>query len=241
MKEQQIKETSCGYIVISITLIIGVIMIFGFGLFKGFIICAIGGIIGIPIQIYEHKIYQAQQKRMQNEHKNHIDNLRRQEKHQLVSKYGEITKIIPIEEDDLNKSIIVFEKTNCVVINGLEMSMDDILRCTYVDNTRTEKGAVAYESKTENGSLIKRAIVGNLLLGSAGAIIGGATAKTTTTIVRQDNDTIYHDYTIIVNINSLSSPIIKINLGQDGSKVDEIIGLMNVIINRRNNASSYLV
>ena len=35
--------------------------------------------------------------------------------------------------------------------------------------------------------------------------------------------------------NSISEPIIRINIGADGNLVNEIVGLMNVIINRKYN------
>ena len=79
--------------------------------------------------------------------------------------------------------------------------------------------------------MAKRAIVGGVLTGGVGAVVGGATARKETT-VKQENDKVIHDYTVIVNINSLSEPIVKIPLGSDGAKVNEIVGLMNVIISR---------
>lgn len=71
-----------------------------------------------------------------------------------------------------------------------------------------------------------------VLTGGVGAVVGGATARKETT-VKQENDKIIHDYTVIININSLSEPIVKIPLGTDGTKVNEIVGLMNVIISRK--------
>jgi hypothetical protein len=80
--------------------------------------------------------------------------------------------------------------------------------------------------------MVKRAVVGEVLIGGAGAIIGGSTASKTT-ISTQENDKVVHNYTIIVNVDSLSEPIIRVHIGTDGKTVNEIVGLMNVIINRR--------
>jgi hypothetical protein len=152
-------------------------------------------------------------------------------KDELVSKYGQPDKTIILEELNLEKEIIAFGKVNRIWLLGKDLPMSDILSCTFSDNHRIIKGSVSYETKTSTGNMAKRAVVGGVLTGGVGAVIGGATARKETT-VKQENDKIVHDYTIIININSLAEPIVKIPLGTDGAKVNEIVGLMNVIINR---------
>lgn len=154
------------------------------------------------------------------------------EKEKLIEKYGEPDKTIVVEELNLSKEIIAFGKVNRIWLLGKDLPMGDIISCTFNDNQRIEKGKVSYETKTSTGNMAKRAVVGGVLLGGTGAVIGGATAKKNT-VVSQENDKLIHDYTVIININSLSDPIIRIPLGKDGAKVNEIVGLMNVIINRR--------
>lgn len=63
-------------------------------------------------------------------------------------------------------------------------------------------------------------------------VMCGVTAKKNP-VVNQKNDTLIYDYTVIINVNSLSEPIIRIPLGDDIDMVDDIVGLMNVIISRR--------
>lgn len=63
-------------------------------------------------------------------------------------------------------------------------------------------------------------------------VMCGVTAKKST-VMNQKNDILVHDYTVIINVNSLSEPIIRIPLGDDINMVDDIVGLMNVIISRR--------
>lgn len=154
------------------------------------------------------------------------------EKEKLIEKYGEPDKTIVVEELNLSKEIIAFGKVNRIWLLGKDLPMGDIISCTFNDNQRIEKGKVSYETKTSTGNMAKRAVVGGVLLGGTGAVIGGAMAKKNT-VVNQENDKLIHDYTVIININSLSDPIIRIPLGKDGAKVNEIVGLMNVIINRR--------
>lgn len=150
---------------------------------------------------------------------------------ELISKYGEPDKTIAFDEFDLQKEIIVFGKANRIWLLGKDLAMKDILSCTFSESKRTVKGEVSYETKTSTGNMAKRAIVGGVLTGGVGAVVGGATARKETT-VKQENDKVIHDYTVIININSLSDPIVRIPLGSNGTKVNEIVGLMNVIISR---------
>lgn len=167
-------------------------------------------------------------KKAEKETKTPIYNASRNE---LISKYGEPDKTFIFEELNLQKEIIVFGKVNRIWLLGKDLPMSDILSCTFNDNQHTVKGSVSYETKTSTGNMAKRAIVGGVLTGGVGAVVGGATARKETT-VKQENDKVIHDYTVIININSLSEPIVKIPLGSDGAKVNEIVGLMNVIISR---------
>lgn len=153
-------------------------------------------------------------------------------KNELIEKYGEPAKTIILEELNLEKEIIAFENSKRIWVCGKDLPMSDILNCTFNDNQRIVKGTVSYETKTSTGNMAKRAVVGGVLTGGVGAVIGGSTAKKETT-VKQENDKVIHDYTVIININSLSEPIVKIPLGSDGAKVNEIVGLMNVIISRK--------
>lgn len=150
----------------------------------------------------------------------------------LISKHGTPDKTITLEEFDIQKEIIVFGKANRIWLLGKDLPMSDILSCDLNDNQRTVKGNISYETKTSTGNMAKRAIVGGVLTGGVGAVVGGATARKET-ISKQENDRVIHDYTVFININNLSEPIVKICLGSDGSKANEIVGLMNVIINRR--------
>ncbi|WP_459186670.1 hypothetical protein ACGE0T_10825 [Parabacteroides sp. APC149_11_2_Y6] len=151
--------------------------------------------------------------------------------YELTSKYGEPAKVIKLGDLNLDKEIIAFEQANRIWICGKDLSMNDILSCTFSDSPKVIKGKVTQETKTNSGNMVKRAVVGDVLLGGAGAVIGGSTASKTTTTI-QEADKTYHNYTVIININNLSEPIMRIELGEDGKTVNEIVGLMNVIINR---------
>lgn len=136
------------------------------------------------------------------------------------------------EELSLNSEIHVYESSKKVFILGKEYDFKDIISCTYSDNSKVIKGKTTAVTKTGTGSVISRSIVGDVIAGPAGAIIGGTTAKKHTEFHQEDDQTI-HDYTVIINVNSISEPIIRIHTGRDGKLTNEIVGLMNVIIARK--------
>lgn len=151
---------------------------------------------------------------------------------ELFNKYGNPTKVFVLEQYNLDKEIIAFEESKRIWICGNDLPMKSILNCTFTDNQKVIKGQITSTTKTNSGNMVKRAVVGDVLFGGAGAIIGGSTASKST-ITTQEDDKVIHNYTIIINVDSLSDPIIRVNIGSDGRTVYEIVGLMNVIINRR--------
>ena len=157
------------------------------------------------------------------------------EKQKQIARLGEADKTFMIEEYDINKEIAIFGQTEKIVLLGNEYSFSEVLSCAVDDDYKVVKGKTEYTSTTSssNGSTIGRAIVGGVLAGGAGAIIGGSTAKKeTTTMVNQEDDTIMHNYTIIVNVDSLANPIVTISVGNDKAKLNEIVGVLNVIIRK---------
>ncbi|MBQ6681865.1 MAG: hypothetical protein IJM78_06510 [Prevotella sp.] len=153
-------------------------------------------------------------------------------KQQFLTANGTPEKTIVIDELDLNSEIHVYESSKRVFILGKEYAFKDVMSCTFSDNPRVIKGKITAVTKSKNGSIIGRSIVGDVVAGPAGAIIGGTTAKKNTEFI-QGNDKIVHDYTIIININSIAEPVIRIHTGEDGKLTNEIVGLMNVIISRK--------
>ncbi len=53
--------------------------------------------------------------------------------------------------------------------------------------------------------------------------------------IPKDSASDKHNYNIFVNINSLSSPVLRIYIGEKGETVNEIAGLLKVIISRNGN------
>ena len=140
-------------------------------------------------------------------------------------------KTIVIEPNNITGVIHVHEATEKIFMQGKHYDFKEIMSCTFNDNPTTIKGKITSTTKSKTGSTVGRAIVGDIIAGPAGAIIGGTTGKKTTEF-HQENDRIIHDYTVIININSIAAPILRIHTGSDGKLANEIVGLMNVIISR---------
>ena len=153
-------------------------------------------------------------------------------KQQFLATNGVPDKSLVISDLDLNSEIHVYESSKKVFILGKEYSFKDVISCTFSDNPRIVKGKITAVTKSKNGNVIGRAIVGDVVAGPAGAIIGGTTAKKNTEYIQEDDKTI-HDYTVIINVNSIVEPIIRIHTKEDGKLTNEIVGLMNVIISRK--------
>ena len=146
--------------------------------------------------------------------------------------YGMPNKSIMIEPNDINEEIDVFEEKKKVFIMGNMYDFADIISCYLTDDPITYKGKITSVTKTKDGDAIARALIGKTVGGTAGAIIGGATAKKQTEYYQED-DRVDHDYTVVINVNDITNPIIRINTEWDGEKAEEIVALMNVIILRK--------
>lgn len=145
---------------------------------------------------------------------------------------GQPDKTMVLRPDDMYGIILVYGGAKKVFLHGKTLSFKDILGCRLTDNTTTVKGKMTATTESDTGSALGRAIVGRMIGGSTGAIIGGLTAPKTTKF-HKDDDLIIHDYTVVININSISTPIIQIRTGNDLLLANEIIALMNLIISRR--------
>ena len=154
----------------------------------------------------------------------------------LIKKYGEPDKDVIIKYRGLQSDIMSFSNFNRIWILGHDYSMDDIIGCSLHDEQSIQQGTVSFETKVKTGNMVKRAVVGGLLFGGAGAVIGGVTAKKAS-ISKQDDDKVVHNYTVFINVNSMSNPVISVNVGKDVHKANEIVSLINVIIYNRDNKS----
>ena len=197
------------------------------------ILVIIGGIIliGVPLEFYgvKQKKKKEEEKRMEREAKQ--AEYIAQKKHFFAAN-GTPDKTIVVRELDLNSEIHVYEHSKKVFIMGKEYTFKDVLACSVSSQERIEKGNVTAVTESNNGSVIGRAIVGDIIAGPAGAIIGGTTAEKRT-IISQDDDKVVRDYTVNITMNSITDPIINIHTGEDVKLTNEVISLMNVIISNK--------
>lgn len=131
----------------------------------------------------------------------------------------------------VDSAIIVFEHRSLVRVMGRMYDFKDIIGVSLSDDQRIVHGQTVSSTKTSTGSMIGRAVVGDLVAGPVGSIIGGSTASKNTTVTRGD-DSVAHDYTILINVNSISNPVIRINTWNDDELTNRILGLFNVIVER---------
>lgn len=149
-----------------------------------------------------------------------------------ISENGTPDKTIIVKPNDEMEIIHVHEGKKQVYMKGKMYDFKDFINVTFTDSPTIIKGKTTATTKSSTGSTVGRAIVGDVIAGPAGAIIGGTTGKKTTEF-QHESDRVIHDYTVVVNMNSISTPIVRINTGSDGKTTNEIVGLINVIISRR--------
>jgi len=161
-----------------------------------------------------------------------------------TDEHGVLTKIISWECDyirvgffdehtipNIEKSLLVFESSETLIIANKIYKFRDIVSFEVFDNSQTIYSGSVSTTKTKTGSMLGRAAVGGLLLGGVGAIVGGTTAGKETVTEGQATTTT-HDYSIVVTVNNLSNPIIKINLGADLNSMQEITSILSIITSR---------
>ena len=186
----------------------------------------------------KRKQTEEQMKQLEVNHKNYVDS--------LVVKYGNCDKNIklnPKRPFGFNE-ILVFGQSKHIVIAKKEYNFSDILDCTVNDDIKeketvqTFRGNSTATSKTNTGNMVGRAIVGGVLLGGAGAIIGGSTAKRNTVIEHGMDTSIHnkeveHNYTVAITVKDISNPVLYLNVGSNTGLKDEIISLMKVVMSMR--------
>lgn len=211
-----------------ITLIVGIILLFTDLSNIGLILILICIFVVIVFYLIDSsQLKELNKKKEELKLKEYNDNILN-----YTEKYGDITKKIEIAERDINKQIIVFESSQRIIILGKDIPLSDVISCDIQDKTIVCGGDL--ERHRGAVSTIGRAAVGGVLFGGVGATIGGLSGKET---LEKSPETTLHFYSALITINSLSDPVIKIDLSQSDDKkiVDELFSLMKVIVRRNDN------
>lgn len=171
----------------------------------------------------EHKKQEQEERETQIQEKKRYNN--------LIAKIQNPTKIIQYG----NEYVMVNEPQSLILLNEHVFNFKDIINYNLTDSPTTiqHHNTGTATTKTSTKSMVGRAIVGDVLMGGAGAMAGALTAKKNTEIHLGDTtSTTKHDYTIVVNVNSISNPVERLHLGEEGKIANEILGVLSVIMTR---------
>lgn len=189
--------------------------------------------------LMERKTRKAEEdkRRLREEEKKRAEETLNNDIKQLVNKYGHLSNTIRLEQENdlanIKDCLLVFGESKILYISGRALLFKDIISYNITDDYSIKHGEVKYTSKTSTstGSLIGRSVTGAVLTGGVGAVIGASSAsKDTTTIGIQDNDTIIHKYALSINIKSMESPLIRIDIGGSTKKAEEINAVLACIM-----------
>lgn len=178
------------------------------GNLKGWFICAI--IIGLVIGIYIVVAPAMLEKKLKKKRIALEDKLDRWYRNYVVL-HGKPDKTIRIIEDDFFTVINVHDNSHIIRINDdILLSYKDIIGCTLTDNTSIKHGEMKAETTSYGFSSLN--------------------ASVSDTRIKQNNSDILRDYTVLVNINNIVNPVIRIHVGFDEILANQIVALFNVII-----------
>ncbi len=209
------------------------------------VLCIWGAIYGFSEQQKEKEERKAKEEKRKQDEEYQLQ-LAEQKEKEKEKKYNELTAMISspdkVIEYDYDHYIMVNESTSQIMLNEHIYKFKDIINYTMSDNAtviqKHSGGEISSTSSTDTGSMLGRAVVGGVLAGGVGAAIGGSTAKreiTSSVAPTTTTSSTIHDYLIAVTVNSLSNPIERLSLGEDGGNTNEICALLSVIISRNNN------
>lgn len=162
----------------------------------------------------------------------------RQKVSSLRSQYGKITLEIPLQGaavdwDDFTRRLLFFEESKVVYIDSRPVPFNKILGCTLTDNEQTISTTTGVEDTTvSTGSMIGRAIVGNMVAGRTGAILGASTASREKVVNTTTNHSVVHDYVLFLNVDDLTAPQYILRFGKDMESANQAVSAFNVIVHR---------
>jgi len=159
----------------------------------------------------------------------------KQEFSELLTKYGVITNEIRMENFKSSNNIFIFEESSTIIIYKVPYKFDDILGFEVYDNGKTIFSGTTSETttSTNTGNMLGRALVGGVLAGGVGAIIGAATAKKDikSQVISQTAIT-EHNYDVVLIMNSLSTPTLKVNFNNNQNSIQEFVAVLSIILKR---------
>lgn len=129
------------------------------------------------------------------------------------------------------KYILVSESAKRIMINETIFDFNQISDCFLTDDSERVLSSTISREGSNTGSVIGRAVVGKILMGNTGAVVGGLTASKTATTSEQTIKNL-HNYTLKIEIDSISTPIIHVPLGDNSELAYELHALFKLISKR---------
>lgn len=190
-----------------------------------FVVIGIFSLISVPIA-----------QRLENKKKEELENKRRAENVKKELEFVELKKKFSYDVTSsirygYNSYILVNENEKKIMLNKTVYNFKDIITFNITDNSKVIYSPTTSTTNTDTGNMLGRAVIGGVLTGGVGAIIGATTAKQTTTTSGGESYT-EHCFIVSLTIDSISTPIINLYLGNDANKTNEVCALLTVIINR---------
>lgn len=150
----------------------------------------------------------------------------------LERKYGVLTKKISLGSMfayNIKSDILFFNTAQVAVINGHEIPFSKILAVELKDDKEVHPGSVTLNTSTDKVNMYDRAIYGYMLDGERGLKLGALTAAKQTTVHRNP-DSVYHNYEIVLTVDSFEAPVERIAIGSSESIAEQLNSLFTVII-----------
>lgn len=160
--------------------------------------------------------------------KEHNLKLEREEEDRIYEEmYGKLTARFGNYE--WTSIVSIYDETGTILFGDKKFSYNDILSYELKDDNYTIRGETISETKKSLGSIVGRAIIGEMLIGTTGAIIGGVTAKEKSVSINK-KDIVKHNYYINVTVNDISEPNIRLNFYGFGNIAEKVASVLSIII-----------
>lgn len=156
-------------------------------------------------------------------------------------KYGEPDRLILSNDQMEYGYFALFIEQKMLCINDTEIKFSDIASYKMVDNYIIKNGDISgdIETRTDEDSLLGRAVGGSLLGGDTGAMIGAITASKSSSVhISQKNGKLVHDYTLLINLKGLNREGVEMHIGDDWRLAAELEHLFDQIIKESNSSMS---
>lgn len=160
----------------------------------------------------------------------------------LNEKYGQKTSSFNFSKSPRKQSqfqAYVYEKARVIIVLKESNIVEKIPFSSILDFSVDEEimtiggNRATTTTKTSTGSMVKRGLVGGVLLGGVGALAGAATAKQTSETVFDEKEE-RRFYSIPINIDSIEKSIYTMYFGQDSNQCKKVAGVLRVILKRNN-------